>query len=775
MVGGRLVAAGLAAVALLWSYVRAPGRRRRPARRRVLEGDRVRRAAAVPGRAAAHRHQAEARGQCLRDPGGQQPEHAHPRRPAAAATRGEWLRERLGKESPWKTRLEQDFDVRSYVVRLAPPRGRRLRRADLRRRRLVADDRRSSRSRSGSADCRSPACSLFTDGNRTDTGDLDWSQLPPIYPVVPPTRGSPGTSGSAASRSARRISSRRPSWSAPTSPRRLPRAIHRGRRSRTRRAKTSSGRKPSATGTTTAQLPLPVPPRDGGISFYRVRAFAAADEEPRPGIGRRHAHRANRPRPITAGWWSSTRAAGRIGCSTSSGRPNSEFKFLRRALDDDDQVELVGLIRIAHRQPKFDFRAARSGSTNPFFNGFDQPDPDPAERSDQPVLVRLGTRDDDELRDGFPKSAEELYRYHAIVIDDLESAFFTPDQLALLRNFVSQRGGGLLMLGGPESFAEGKYDRTPVGDLLPVYLDRPTPAEGNPEYRLVLTREGWLQPWVRLRKTEDEEDKRLGDMPPLRVLNQARGIKPGAVRLSEVQDASGRTAPALVAQPFGKGRVARAPDRRPLALGPPPRRSRRERPGTVLAPDDPLARRRRPRSRRSLGASQGRHDVAGGRPARPGPRRRISAARQCEGRAQDHAAGRRGPHLDAEPDGHEAGTYAATYISREPGPYRVLATASAPDGSEVGEREAGWAAQPAADEFARLQPDREWLESIAARTKGEVVDGDRLSSFVSSLSSRDAPMTEPWISPLWHQPIYFLIAIACLSAEWGLRRINGLA
>ena len=96
--------------------------------------------------------------------------------------------------------------------------------------------------------------------------------------------------------------------------------------------------------------------------------------------------------------------------------------------------------------------------------------------------------------------------------------------------------------------------------------------------------------------------------------------------------------------------------------------------------------------------------------------------------------------LDAEPDGREAGTYAATYISRSTGPYRVLATASAPDGAAVGQREAGWAAQPAADEFARLQPDREWLESIAARTKGEVVDGDRLASFVSSLSSRDAPI-----------------------------------
>ena len=84
--------------------------------------------------------------------------------------------------------------------------------------------------------------------------------------------------------------------------------------------------------------------------------------------------------------------------------------------------------------------------------------------------------------------------------------------------------------------------------------------------------------------------------------------------------------------------------------------------------------------------------------------------------------------LDAEPDGREAGTYAATYVTKQPGAYRVVATATAPDGGAVGEREAGWAAQPAADEFARLEPDREFLKSIAAKTKGEVVDGDRLDS-----------------------------------------------
>ena len=131
--------------------------------------------------------------------------------------------------------------------------------------------------------------------------------------------------------------------------------------------------------------------------------------------------------------------------------------------------------------------------------------------------------------------------------------------------------------------------------------------------------------------------------------------------------------------------------------------------------------------------------------------------------------------LDAEPDGREAGLYATTYVPKHAGAYRVVATATSPDGATVGEIETGWAAQPAADEFARLTPDREYLATLATKTGGEVVDGDRLDSFVASLPSRKVPITEQWTSPLWHNPFYFLIAVVCLLAEWGLRRVNGLA
>jgi uncharacterized membrane protein len=690
-----------------------------------------------------------------------------------AASRGDWLRERLGKEAEWKTRLEQDFDVRRYAFDSN----------------LRAVDGFDSLAFDGVGSSMTTALQslakrfrglpiagvlVFTDGVRTDTGDIDWSQLPPIYPVVPPS------GGVARDISVRGVSISQTNFeSAPVVVRADVLAAgyrgqsivavitdESGKDVERQEAKALSDDKPLS-------FRFQFRPEKQGIGFYRVRAFALDEEQRQKESGGDPAAAeqtsANNSRLVVV-----DQGGGPYRVLYVSGRPNWEFKYLRRALDDEDQVDLVGLIRIARKQPKFDFQSKGSRSTSRFYDGFELADPDLAERADQPVLVRLGTRDADELRDGFPKSAEELYQYHAIVLDDLESTFFTPDQLALMRNFVSQRGGGFLMLGGAESFAEGKYDKTPIGDLLPVYLDRPTPADGNAEYRLLLTREGWLQPWVRLRKTEDEEQKRLAEMPPFPTLNQSRGIKPGAVKLAEVSDASGNTEPGLVAQPFGKGRAAA------LMIGDLWRWGLRR----ADPANSDLERAWRQTIRWLVADVPTRVDVS----ARPkadasSPAVDIRArVRDAEYRALDNAKvalkitlpGGDDFTLDAEPDGREAGTYAVTYVTRQPGPYRVLATATAPDGAAVGQREAGWAAQPAADEFARMEPDREWLESIAARTKGEMVDGDRLQAFVSSLSSRDAPINEPWISPLWHQPLYFLVAIACLAAEWGLRRVNGL-
>lgn len=688
------------------------------------------------------------------------------------ASRGDWLRDRLVKEAPWKTRLEQDFDVRRYAF------DSNLRAVD-NFDGLAFDGVGSSIATSVKALAKRfrglpiAGVLVFTDGLHTDPAEIDPDGLPPIFPVIPPSRGR------ARDIAVRGVSVTQTNFeAAPVVVRADVTATgYRGRSivavvtdesdeelAREEAQATADG-KPIA-------FRFQFRPETPGLGFYRVRAFAADAEPSEKGTDTNLAADeqtdANNSRLIVV-----DQGGGPYRVLYVSGRPDPEFKFIRRALEEDEQVQLVGLIRIARKQPKFDFQS-KGSRTSRFYEGFNLDDPDLAERADQPVLVRLGTRDADELRDGFPRSAEELYPYHAMILDDLEASFFTPDQLALLRNFVSQRGGGFLMLGGPDSFAEGRYDRTPIGDLLPVYLDRTATAESDAERRLALTREGELQPWVRLRKTEDEEAKRLAGMPGFQTVSASRGIKPGAVTLAEARDPSGHSLPALVAQPFGKGRVGA------LLIGGLWRWG--------LHRDDPstsdLERSWRQAVRWLVGDVPGRVEIS----AKPkegasSPTVDIRVrVRDAEYRPLDNArvalsiALPDGSSLaiDAEPEGREPGSYAASYVARQPGPYRVTATATAPDGAEVGRREAGWAAQPAADEFARLEPDRDWLADLARKTGGELVDGDRLPAFVASLASRDAPIQEPWVAPIWHQPLYFLVAIACLAAEWGIRRVNGL-
>ncbi|MFO1513231.1 MAG: glutamine amidotransferase [Verrucomicrobiota bacterium] len=242
-----------------------------------------------------------------------------------------------------------------------------------------------------------------------------------------------------------------------------------------------------------------------------------------------------------------------------SGRPNWEFKFLNRALAEDSQVELVRLIRIAKKEKgfgQFEFRSRPGESANPLFRGFDRTTED-TEGYNEPVLKWLlpANSDTNWVSDGFPKTADQLFRFNAVILDDLEAEFFSRDQMSLLQRFVSERGGGLLMLGGAESFHQGKYEHTAIGEMLPVYLDFSPETKPLSNLRLSLTREGWLQPWARLRDNEASERTRLTELPALQVLNRVRDKKPGASVIAEVQAENGTKYPALVEQRFGNGRV----------------------------------------------------------------------------------------------------------------------------------------------------------------------------------------------------------------------------
>lgn len=521
-------------------------------------------------------------------------------------------------------------------------------------------------------------------------------------------------------------------------------------------------------------------PEKPGLSFYRLRV-SARDElgqftQPETSV---EATLANNTRIVTV-----DRGKGPYRILYVSGRPNWEFKFLNRALAEDEQVELVGLIRLAKRERGFgsiEFRSRPGESVNPLFRGFDRTTED-TEGYDQPVLIRLNTKDAAELAGGFPKAADILNGYHAVILDDLEAEFFTRDQMSLLQKFVSERGGGLLMLGGAESFHEGKYQHTAIGEMLPVYLDRslasPPPPVGG--YRLNLTREGWLQPWARLRDNEAAERKRLTEMSALQVLNRVRDVKPGASVVAEAVDERGTKHPALVAQRFGNGRVGA------LLIGDFWRTGLRD---EATRSDQDKAWRQ---MMRWLIADVPERIQFTAEPKRDDPNQALALqvrVRDKEFKPLDNATVRitvrdgadttdgtnNSVRLNAEPALTEAGLYEAQYVPRVTGGYLAEAAVTDADGVEVGRAQVGWSADPAAEEFRSLKPNRALLEQLARQTGGEVITMNNLAAFVDKLPSRNAPITENVTTPLWHQPTVFLLALACFAAEWGLRRWKGMA
>jgi uncharacterized membrane protein len=520
-------------------------------------------------------------------------------------------------------------------------------------------------------------------------------------------------------------------------------------------------------------------PEHHGLSFYRLR-FRAKDEMGSTSAATKEATLANNNAMVVV-----DRGRGPYRILYVAGRPNWEFKFLNRAVQEDDQLELVGLMRVARREPKFNFLGRAGETSNPLYRGFGNQSPEEVQRYDQPVLVRLNTRDELELRTGFPRAADDLYGYSAVILDDLEAEFFAPDQANLLQKFVSERGGGLLMLGGMECFQQGKYQRTPIGDMLPVYLDATDETAARGEVRLNLTREGWLQSWARLRDNEAEEKTRIEAMTAFRVMNRVSGVKPGASVIATASDANGKAWPALVVQRFGKGRTAA------LTIGD----------VWLWGFHDAAAHRDMDKAWRQLArwlvtdVPQRVELTAQSQPENAGAIHLQVVARDEKFQPMDNAAvsveiqqvlaGGSGPtnqaiaasaalRLRAEPSDTTPGVYDVTYVPRASGAYKATAYVTNSIGAEIGRAEAGWGSDLAAEEFRSLTPNVALLEDIARRTGGKVVPAENLEQFARNLPYQHSPVMEPWTMPAWHTPAMFGFALLCFVSEWGLRRWKGL-
>lgn len=73
----------------------------------------------------------------------------------------------------------------------------------------------------------------------------------------------------------------------------------------------------------------------------------------------------------------------------------------------------------------------------------------------------------------FPLELAEMVQAQAIVLVNTDNSLFTYAQQQLMKRYVEETGGGLIMVGGPNAFGAGGWIGSPVADVMPVEMDPP--------------------------------------------------------------------------------------------------------------------------------------------------------------------------------------------------------------------------------------------------------------------------------------------------------------
>src|SRR5438445_3586706 len=114
---------------------------------------------------------------------------------------------------------------------------------------------------------------------------------------------------------------------------------------------------------------------------------------------------------------------------------------------------------------------------------------------------------------------------------------------------VKERGAGLLMMGGNETFGNSDWQGTPLADVLPVELD--VPGQTDVEIQLEPTDKGLSHYLMRLTESPDANKQLWSRLPKLHGMTQMGKPKPGATILAS---RAGGTEPILVGMDYGRGR-----------------------------------------------------------------------------------------------------------------------------------------------------------------------------------------------------------------------------
>jgi uncharacterized membrane protein len=426
------------------------------------------------------------------------------------------------------------------------------------------------------------------------------------------------------------------------------------------------------------------------------------------------------------------------------GEPRHEVAFLRRAVADDPNLQLVLLQRTAERK-----------------------------------FYRANVEDSEDLIDGFPRTREELFQYRAIILGSVEASYFTLDQLQMISEFVSERGGGLLMLGGRLSFAEGGYSGTPLADVLPVLMETAPAERGEAffsEFNVVLTPAGMIHAATRIAPTEEESAERWRRLPPVSAVNRINQLKPGAVELVSGTAVEGRARQVVLAfQRYGRGRALAMPIQDSWIW---------KMHADIPVEDETHETLWRQVTRWLVSGVPGAVTLATSAD-NVAPREAVALraevtdrafVRLNDARVMAHIMNDDGPERTVQMDWSvdRDGEYRATFTPDSAGMYRIRTETWRADtllGSDTA--------------FVRVEePRSEWfggelnsslLKRIAEETGGRYYEAGDLSKLAEDLSYTRTGVTVTEQHDLWDMPIIFIMLLGLLGAEWWYRRMRGLA
>jgi uncharacterized membrane protein len=423
------------------------------------------------------------------------------------------------------------------------------------------------------------------------------------------------------------------------------------------------------------------------------------------------------------------------------GEPRFELKFIRRAVADDENLAVTGLIRTADAK-----------------------------------FYRVGIESPEELRHGFPITRDELFAYDAIILGSVEISLLSREQQDMIVEFVSERGGGLLMLGGRHAFTEGGYLDSVLHRISPVIMPDRAQPEFNRRIKIQPTAAAWVHPALIIDDSSEKSIARWQTLPPLTMVNPIRRIKPGAtLLLSSPANDRGDTYVAMAWHRYGRGKVVAFPVQNSWLWQMHHEIDLEDQTHELLWRQ--LLRWLVESVPRRLNLELSAQKIHAGGVIRLRSevlKPDFSALHEAEPRAVLTALDGSEQAIPLQPHPSLPGVYEGNLPVTEPGDYLAQVEL---DASEQVTRsgETRFLVTRAGDEYFNSEMNEKLLRRIADESSGSFFRAQDADKLVDALDSNSRGSRRLLRLELWDMPLLFLLLVALLCAEWVYRRWRSLA